>query len=490
MSTRPDVAPVKDVVMDESPLSAATGLLSGPRSAIPGAVGEGDDGEPASATSAHAPDLALDRTGTLVGIEGLVVGIEDQLDVERSVGLRLMEDIKKKEDELDEKRLEKTREAVKRAKLEMHTLKYDLETKPLKPSQKASTAEKVKKAESKLANLKHEEAQIRDRVRKREDEHQRKVRYEEHQLKRKRSGTSGRDGASTGAEAAASLKSLKSTEETEREWLIRTGKITPFDAVQGLSKSAVGAGGPARPVVSSGNDASRRVGDLTAENQRKEKVEEELKRKRARKGKGPGVAKRRRILDSDGEEEGTVGAEASCGSAGSDGEYREAGEALTAEEDDAVEVVDDSEDEASALHVRPAKREQKHDDGDEMWYQKRVRVWLKERRLKRLATVLAKGADNNEDDEEDESLYAEPEREPLEPSPLDVYLEGGYVIPGDIHSRLFDYQKTCVRWLWELYCQKVGGIVGDEMGLGKTVQVIAFLAGLHRSGMLDRPVLV
>ena len=43
------------------------------------------------------------------------------------------------------------------------------------------------------------------------------------------------------------------------------------------------------------------------------------------------------------------------------------------------------------------------------------------------------------------------------------------------------YQKTCVKWLWELHCQEAGGIVGDEMGLGKTIQAIAFLAGLKYS---------
>jgi len=44
------------------------------------------------------------------------------------------------------------------------------------------------------------------------------------------------------------------------------------------------------------------------------------------------------------------------------------------------------------------------------------------------------------------------------------------------------YQRTGVRWLWELHRYQAGGIVGDEMGLGKTIQIIAFLAGLDVSG--------
>ena len=71
----------------------------------------------------------------------------------------------------------------------------------------------------------------------------------------------------------------------------------------------------------------------------------------------------------------------------------------------------------------------------------------------------------------------------------DVIFQGGYRIPGYIYSKLFDYQRTGIKWLWELYTQRVGGIMGDEMGLGKTIQIAAFLAGLHHSGMF-KPTLI
>ncbi|GEQ71302.1 hypothetical protein JCM33374_g4984 [Metschnikowia sp. JCM 33374] len=76
------------------------------------------------------------------------------------------------------------------------------------------------------------------------------------------------------------------------------------------------------------------------------------------------------------------------------------------------------------------------------------------------------------------------------PTIPDAVLNDQFRLPGDVFPSLFDYQKTCVQWLWELYAQKTGGIIGDEMGLGKTIQVIAFLAGLHYSGRLDKPVLL
>nr|KYP74161.1 DNA repair protein rhp26 [Cajanus cajan] len=71
-----------------------------------------------------------------------------------------------------------------------------------------------------------------------------------------------------------------------------------------------------------------------------------------------------------------------------------------------------------------------------------------------------------------------------------VTLEGGLKIPDNIFEGLFDYQKVGVQWLWELHCQRAGGIIGDEMGLGKTVQILSFLGALHFSGMYKPSIIV
>ncbi|CAA0815213.1 Protein CHROMATIN REMODELING 8 [Striga hermonthica] len=71
-----------------------------------------------------------------------------------------------------------------------------------------------------------------------------------------------------------------------------------------------------------------------------------------------------------------------------------------------------------------------------------------------------------------------------------VTLEGGLKIPETIFDNLFDYQKVGVQWLWELHCQKAGGIIGDEMGLGKTIQILAFLGSLHYSGMYKPSIII
>ncbi|KDP26514.1 hypothetical protein JCGZ_17672 [Jatropha curcas] len=71
-----------------------------------------------------------------------------------------------------------------------------------------------------------------------------------------------------------------------------------------------------------------------------------------------------------------------------------------------------------------------------------------------------------------------------------VTLEGGLKIPEAIFSKLFEYQKVGVQWLWELHCQRAGGIIGDEMGLGKTIQVLSFLGALHFSNMYKPSIVV
>ncbi|KAK6259939.1 SNF2 [Theobroma cacao] len=83
------------------------------------------------------------------------------------------------------------------------------------------------------------------------------------------------------------------------------------------------------------------------------------------------------------------------------------------------------------------------------------------------------------------------DREDMDDSePPYVTLEGGLKIPETIFSKLFDYQKVGVQWLWELHCQRAGGIIGDEMGLGKTIQVLSFLGALHFSNMYEPSIVV
>ena len=147
------------------------------------------------------------------------------------------------------------------------------------------------------------------------------------------------------------------------------------------------------------------------------------------------------------------------------------------------------------------------DDGNEKTYLARLQSWITRRsNARRKATARVTAADDgvgqplNINDEEvgrleeprgtDQLHLNEDEWHMPHPTIPDTTFEGGYRIPGDIYPLLFDYQKTGVKWLWELYSQQVGGIVGDEMGLGKTIQAISFLAGLHYSKKITKPIIV
>ncbi|XP_017268545.1 DNA excision repair protein ERCC-6 [Kryptolebias marmoratus] len=105
------------------------------------------------------------------------------------------------------------------------------------------------------------------------------------------------------------------------------------------------------------------------------------------------------------------------------------------------------------------------DDGDVEYYRQRIRRWKRQR--------LREQEEKRENGEEltDDS---------------DAEFDEGFKVPGFLWKKLYKYQQTGVRWMWELHCQQAGGILGDEMGLGKTIQVISFLAGLSYSKLRTR----
>jgi len=156
------------------------------------------------------------------------------------------------------------------------------------------------------------------------------------------------------------------------------------------------------------------------------------------------------------------------------------------------------------MHAHATNKEDmtRLDDGNEALYQRRLDDWINRRSTARKkarsrAAVKAGEAgtqstriDPVPEDDTQVDNPAEDEWHLPHPVTPDTELDGGYRIPGDIYPSLFNYQRTGVQWLWELHAHQVGGIVGDEMGLGKTIQIIAFLAGLHYSKKLTRPVIV
>ncbi|KAG5831700.1 hypothetical protein ANANG_G00306520 [Anguilla anguilla] len=126
---------------------------------------------------------------------------------------------------------------------------------------------------------------------------------------------------------------------------------------------------------------------------------------------------------------------------------------------------DDDDDGGNDEAGKKGRSKKRKDDGDLECYKQRIRRWRRQR-LREKERRREAGEEESEDS--------------------DAEFDEGFKVPGFLWKKLFKYQQTGVRWLWELHCQQAGGILGDEMGLGKTIQIIAFLAGLSYSKIRTR----
>ncbi|QID80487.1 DNA dependent ATPase rad26 [Saccharomyces pastorianus] len=231
-----------------------------------------------------------------------------------------------------------------------------------------------------------------------------------------------------GGENKTAKVGLQRPGESEKEFLIRTGKITAFGHKAGFSLD-------------------------TTDTEYGDNEEQE--------GKDFEVATEQMVQNLTDEDDNL-----------DDQDFRMSGEESEEyeEEENDDEVIEDLEN----LEFKNQPGEAK-DDGDELYYQVRLKRWIKQRSADRPKTKAASEI---------------PEWRKPHPNIPDAKLNNEFRIPGEIYSLLFNYQKTCVQWLYELYQQNCGGIIGDEMGLGKTIQIIAFIAALHHSGLLTGPVLI
>ncbi len=135
------------------------------------------------------------------------------------------------------------------------------------------------------------------------------------------------------------------------------------------------------------------------------------------------------LVDVDGNEE--------------DGEYRQDKEAEEEEMDVDIETVEDDNDhETTALRATENKKKRGRPAS-----QTKARAKAKEK---------SEVVDEDEDFDADELIIDPDEGE-------EVLFSGGYRLPAQLYDNLFDYQKTGVRWMWELHRQNAGGIIGDEM---------------------------
>ncbi|KAA8524350.1 hypothetical protein F0562_010773 [Nyssa sinensis] len=104
----------------------------------------------------------------------------------------------------------------------------------------------------------------------------------------------------------------------------------------------------------------------------------------------------------------------------------------------------------------------------------------------RQTQVEDEGEDEDEEDEK-QDVFGRPKLDsfqfdhtgPFEPLVLSLPGEIPVIqVPASINCRLLEHQRGGVKFLYNLYKNNHGGILGDDMGLGKTIQTIAFLAAV------------
>jgi DNA excision repair protein ERCC-6 len=417
-------------------------------------------------------------------LKDLQAEVRDQDDLERNIGRQADMLLFEQANERDQQRLEKTKASKDKLELQIRRLR-DRVSQNIGLTQRAKLKNDIERFQGQLDELIADLVEIEDRM----NQRLREV------------GQASGEGTSTGRLA----------NESQRDYLIRTGKITPFSKF-GLAAHGRSASNLQDALLDAEEEPAEEVIDLPEET-----VQFMSHRNLRQPGFGPSKAfdvssegdyesdrpRKRRKLPTEAR---SVTQHPSPTSSDVSAWSQVTG-ASPDEDTDDLAVEDDSE---SMPDTRAPERRRRNlkgaadiegegiedlrgvDDGNEAVYHSRMRKWSSRRREARRRAHRSREEAEDEsatqemadtDEALDESHMPHPEFE-------DTHFDGGYKIPGDIYPSLFDYQKTGVQWLWELYSQQVGGIIGDEMGLGKTIQVIAFLAGLHYSSMLTKPIIV
>ena len=458
-------------------------------------------------------------------LRALATDVRDQDDLERDVGRQADQLLTEQADQRDQKRLEKTQAEKDRLQSQIRKLREKL-TRPAGSATTVRIQAEISHLEGSIVTLDDDMKQIQERI----DE-------------RHRSPPEG------GEPLLEESVNRRLPNESQREFLIRTGKITPFSKIPGRSLNR--SESTLQDVLF---DAE--AGEDASEDEELHEHEPELQEKLSHRNlvqpgfldddasemssMGPATPerpfkRRRRIKSRANEPVQEIGSrerspvvrikdeDTLSEDEGSDAfmpgmDDREMA-ALGDSEHDSEEGLDDE-----SLFPDTKPRSRKHgdartkstrdtavkredlarlDDGNETQFQRRLSDWISRRSIARRRAKARQAPSSHTDDwiaqegiddavnvDDEGEMSADHEWHLPHPAAPDTVFDGGYRIPGDIFPSLFNYQKTGVQWLWELFSQQVGGIVGDEMGLGKTIQIISFLAGLHYSKKLTRPVII
>lgn len=425
-------------------------------------------------TDASAP---ADVAGAL---EGLTANIQDKADLDRDTISRLQQKEVIHEDQQDQKRITVAEASILRLQNDerkAHQKKTTYRHNQL--VQRRVTAE-VESIHAQIATL---ECEIKESERRIEARHH--------------PGEAEQEAADLGG-------ANQRPNETRREFLIRTGKITPFAPIAperdggqgGLDEALAEAeeeAATAPQFQDTGPESHRNLtlpGFGAAYDNATTTAEEEFhlrSRKKRRIADGPPAGPSKSKSSTVGDDPNQDFTPASTDRESGDEDYGFVAAGGGIKKKGKKRARDEEDEETIDLSNL--------DDGNEHNYQRRLQDWVVRRsKARREYAAKAKGDDRQENSDSDAEDQADSEEEWFKPCPNpetpDHLYSEGLKVPGDIYHSLYEYQKVGVQWFAQLQASQVGGILADEMGLGKTVQVISFLAGLHFSKKLSGPVII
>ncbi|KAK4237286.1 hypothetical protein C8A03DRAFT_16163 [Achaetomium macrosporum] len=442
--------------MDSEPEAVApAGSLSESRANVTSSAPVEDALPTGSAGEANADDEAH-------ALKLLTENVRDQHDLERDITLQASRALIEAEDKRDQKRIEKAELSKSKLKGQLNLQHQKLRSVHGNPTARLRIQREIARIEAEIEICDKDIADFIARIEQRN-----------HQ---------------DAADGQVLTVGGKLPGETSRDYLLRTGKITPFATFGGPRPGGV-QGELADAVIDAEDEAlaeeleaQEREGPRSHQNLRLPGFAEEAEEFQSSAAESEfslRPRKRRRAQRSAPDADEDFVPDESVSEAASQ-------ESAASESDD-FDMTDVTPKRKRGKAVKESEDKvdlSKIDDGNEAVYQRRLKDWVERRsrarrhRQERLGQPV-----------EDESDGVEEWFKPSPDQPDHVF-ENGLKLPGDIYPSLFDYQKTGVQWLAELYDQQVGGIIGDEMGLGKTVQLISFVAALHYSRKLNKPVIV
>jgi DNA excision repair protein ERCC-6 len=451
--------------------------------------------------AAVAADNALDESDTVVEndatdeaniLKSLTEGVRNQDDLQRDITYQANLVLIEQEDERDQKRIEKVISNRDKLLAQKRTQKRKLDTQALNTLMRKRLQAEIDRIDADVAALDNDIRDIQQRIAVRhQHEQDEDVQVVQHGNRRL-------------------------PNESYRDFLIRTGKITPFARMP--ERNVEGFTGELREVLM----------DAEEEAEGEELQTDEVEPRSHQILRLPGFneeidsgtvtpaesefslrpRKKRRLKNGSANSSALVSGD-EVRHTSSD---RDSADISTPDVTDIDLAALDDEDDGGVIDLTHRKKKRCKgmstadagtedltgiDDGNEKLYQSRLQSWVERRSRARrnkqkIHSVITGAGEDSEKPASHTLQGGADEEEWFQPSPdaPDHHYENDLKLPGDIYPALFDYQKTGVQWLGELYAQQVGGIIGDEMGLGKTIQIISFLAGLHYSKKLTKPIIV